>query len=153
MTTKLHLGCGSIRKNGYVNVDSQARLNPDVIWDLSKFPWPWKDNSVDEIFSNHVFEHLQDAVGTMKECYRILKPGGTVECFVPFAANITYFQDPTHCRPWTDATINYFLKTHPSRIYWTHGLWPLGQELETSCKKFNSQVHQDATKVCPSWYV
>jgi SAM-dependent methyltransferase len=115
--TKLHLGCGSERKPGWVNVDFQARLNPDQVVDLSVFPWPWPDNSVDEIYSHHVFEHLPATVATMMECHRILKPGGTVEVIVPDACNRAYFQDPTHFRPWTDATVNYFLNGHFSKIY------------------------------------
>jgi SAM-dependent methyltransferase len=106
---KLHLGCGFDRKEGWVNVDCQARVKPDLVVDLGVFPWPWESDSIDEIYSSHVFEHLHDALGTMRECYRVLKPGGTLEVVVPFACNYAYFQDPTHYRPWTDITVRYFL--------------------------------------------
>ena len=54
---KLNLGCGGSRVEGYINVDlySEAR---DLQCDLSKFPYPFKDNSADEIVMSHVIEHL-----------------------------------------------------------------------------------------------
>jgi len=42
---KLHLGCGKIIKEGYVNLDIQKLPGVDVIHDLNKFPYPFKDNS------------------------------------------------------------------------------------------------------------
>jgi SAM-dependent methyltransferase len=113
----LHLGCGRSYKVGWVNVDCMARLKPDMVVDLTKFPWPWEDNSVDAIYSSHVFEHLPNTVETMDECHRILKPGGTLECVVPFAMSTVYMQDPTHCRPWTEATLDYFVKGTPNLKY------------------------------------
>jgi hypothetical protein len=44
-----------------------------------------------------------------------------MEAVVPFAATITYLSDPTHCRPWTDQTVDYFIKGHPSCIYTDFG--------------------------------
>ena len=45
---KLNLGSGSKILKGYVNVDKFQYYNPDVVHDLEKFPYPFKDNS-DEI--------------------------------------------------------------------------------------------------------
>ena len=41
------------------------------------------DASYDYIFSLNVFEHIEDDVGAMKECARILRPGGVVYTYVP----------------------------------------------------------------------
>ena len=70
---KLNLGCGKDLRRGYVNVDFTAG---DVQWDLRKVPWPWLDNSADEILMWHVLEHLPDTTDAMTEVRRILKPGG-----------------------------------------------------------------------------
>jgi ubiquinone/menaquinone biosynthesis C-methylase UbiE len=56
---------------------------PDVVHDLNEFPYPWDDNSVDEIEMIHVLEHLEDWWSAFLECVRILKPGGTLEIRVP----------------------------------------------------------------------
>jgi SAM-dependent methyltransferase len=87
MPLRLNLGCGFKRFEGFVNVDGFG--NPDVKWDLNKMPWPWSDNSVDEIAMHHVLEHLQDWWGALRECARILQPGGRLEIRVPDASSDT----------------------------------------------------------------
>lgn len=54
---KLDLACGQSPREGFEGVDFLA---PDVKHrvDLFKFPWPWADNSVDELHSSHFVEHL-----------------------------------------------------------------------------------------------
>ncbi|MCB4799628.1 class I SAM-dependent methyltransferase [Neotamlana laminarinivorans] len=37
---------------------------------------PFKDNSYDIIFCNHVLEHIPDDTKAMQELYRVMKPGG-----------------------------------------------------------------------------
>lgn len=84
----LDLGCGNRKykpKNGEkvigvdINKDSQA----DVIWDLNRFPYPFKDESVDIVYMSHVLEHLDDPEQCIKEIYRILKKDGIFICKVP----------------------------------------------------------------------
>lgn len=105
---RLHLGCGRTHLAGWTNVDGQERLKPDKVVALDKFPWPFESNSIAEIYSNHVFEHLLDTVSTMRECWRILKPGGTIEAIVPFGLSYVQFSDPTHYRTWTTSTVEFF---------------------------------------------
>lgn len=82
---KLNLGCGEMKKPGHVNVDICGE--PDLICDLSCFPWPWEDDSVDEVYSSHFLEHVQDFEQTILEIYRILKPGGVIHFRVPHFRN------------------------------------------------------------------
>lgn len=79
----LNLGCGFNKFEGYINVDGFAICKPDVLWDLNKTPWPWRNLSVDSIHMNHVMEHLTDWVAALKECARILKYGGLLQINVP----------------------------------------------------------------------
>jgi predicted SAM-dependent methyltransferase len=57
---KLNLGCGSDYRQGYINVDRVSGV-ADVVHDLNVFPYPWSDNSVDEIVARHILEHLEDS--------------------------------------------------------------------------------------------
>ena len=42
----------------------------------------------DVITMNHVIEHLPDPLGTLSECYRILRPGGRLVIFTPNLASL-----------------------------------------------------------------
>jgi predicted SAM-dependent methyltransferase len=46
---------------------------------------PFEDASVPAIYSSHFFEHITkaDAEKLMKECFRVLKPGGMIRIVVP----------------------------------------------------------------------
>lgn len=79
--TLLNLGCGLNKLHGWINVDGFG--DPDVMWDLNKTPWPWRNEAVDAIYMNHVMEHLADWIIAFKECARILKPGGSLYINVP----------------------------------------------------------------------
>jgi SAM-dependent methyltransferase len=79
----LNIGCGFRKHEDAVNIDGFAACEPDVLWDLNDFPYPWGDNTVDQIYAYHVFEHIADWWGAFRECARILKPRGELEMRVP----------------------------------------------------------------------
>lgn len=54
---KLDLACGQTPKEGFEGVDLYAPEAKHKV-DLWKFPLPWADNSVDEIWCSHFVEHL-----------------------------------------------------------------------------------------------
>ena len=73
----------------------------DIVHDLTTFPYPFEDNSIDAIHSSHFVEHL-DGFERMKffdECYRILKPGGRMRVIHPYYKSVRAIQDPTHKFP------------------------------------------------------
>lgn len=80
---KLNLGCGEHHWAGFINVDAHAE-GADARFDISSVPYPYEENSVDEIQIIHVIEHLDPraVLGIVKEWLRILKPGGmlVIEC-------------------------------------------------------------------------
>lgn len=100
---RLNLGCGNKKPKDWVNVDKVATYSPDQIVDLEKLPWPWSDNSVDEIMLSHVLEHLGAAtdvyLGIIKELYRVCRNGAQIHIVVPHPRHDHFLGDPTHVRP------------------------------------------------------
>lgn len=100
---KLNLGCGDKKMPGWVNVDSVPDCQPDMVVDLEKFPWPWPDNSVEEILLSHVLEHLGETrdtyLGIIKEMYRVCRHDARIRIMVPHPRHDHFLWDPTHVRP------------------------------------------------------
>jgi SAM-dependent methyltransferase len=89
--TKLNLGCGESKKPGYLNLDWQEAVHPDVVHDLNQLPYPFADATFDIIEASHVIEHLDRPFTVMKELHRILKPGGVLQVRVPhFSRGFTH---------------------------------------------------------------
>ena len=111
---RLNLGCGQNRLEGYVNVDREAACGPDRVVDLERFPWPFPDDSAEEIVLNHVLEHLgaQTSVffGIVKELYRVSRAGAVVRINVPHPRHDSFIADPTHVRIVTPGTLTLFSK-------------------------------------------
>lgn len=85
---RLHLGSGGERKAGWVNVDLLG--DPvDLVWNLAS-PLPFESASVDAVFHEHLLEHMPLRAGAalMRECYRVLKPGGILRVGVPDAGKL-----------------------------------------------------------------
>ncbi len=57
---KLNLGCGKQIKEDYTNLDKVALEGVDVVHDLDVFPYPFRDNTFDEILCSHVLEHVDE---------------------------------------------------------------------------------------------
>lgn len=72
--------------------------------DLCK-PLPFADNSVDAIFSSHVFEHLfmDEVENLIQEIYRCLVPGGVCRVVVPDLEKIIQIFDRQDPRQFVSA--------------------------------------------------
>lgn len=90
--TKLHLGCGRLYLDGYVNIDFpdtrhtvQKDLAVDLYADIQDLSYP-KD-SIDEIRLHHVFEHFSRPVALALLCRwrNWLRPGGLLRIETPDA--------------------------------------------------------------------
>jgi SAM-dependent methyltransferase len=105
---KLNLGCGDDIKKDYVNLDIISLPGVDVIHDLKKIPYPFKDNTFCEIICKNVLEHLPNTVEVMEELYRISKNKCKISIRVPFwNSNISY-EDPTHIKGFHKKQFEFF---------------------------------------------
>jgi len=104
---KLNLGCGNQTPEGWINVDYAlgARLVKQPLfsiinkkiklfnldWDKRIFihdlrkRFPWKDNSIDIIYTSHTLEHLsrEEGLHFLKNCFRVLRKDGLIRIIVP----------------------------------------------------------------------
>jgi len=122
----------------------------DIISDITKIPVG--DNSFDVILCTEVFEHLPDAVATLNEFSRILKPGGILLITAPFASL-------THFAPYHFCGYNkYWYQHHLSRLEFTieslvhNGSWFhfIAQELRRSrfiSAKYSSKILGFVTRI------
>ena len=105
---KLHLGCGGVRWQDFVNVDlypydlsvedsSRNGCVADVFADMRALGLP--DNSIDEIFTSHTIDHFTRwvAIDMLTDWHRMLKRNATL---------IIEVADFTRCLLWL---------FHPSR--------------------------------------
>lgn len=79
---RLDLGPGPVKRKGFIGID--LTKSADLVWDL-RWGIPFKNSSVEEIRSDHFFEHLNidDLMTVLGECFRVLKRGRTLDFTVP----------------------------------------------------------------------
>ena len=106
--SKLNIGAGSDIRADFINHDIAQLEGIDVVHDLNIFPWPWQNESVEEIVMNDVVEHLIEFTKTMEELHRILTPGGVARIRVPHMGSWSFYADPTHKRAFVEATFLFF---------------------------------------------
>ncbi|MEJ0005343.1 MAG: methyltransferase domain-containing protein [Steroidobacteraceae bacterium] len=81
---KLHLGCGFVELDGWLNTDLLPRRSWVAYCNAAgKFPFP--DGSFDYILTEHMIEHVDFDAGLqmLSECKRVLKPGGRIRISTP----------------------------------------------------------------------
>lgn len=107
---RLDLGCGKKPKEGFLGVDSIDFGQPYVM-DLRTTPWPWENNSIDEVRSSHFVEHLtgSERILFFNELYRVMKPGAKAEIITPNWSHACAYGDPTHQWPPMSAWYPFYL--------------------------------------------
>lgn len=111
MALKIDLGCGASKKPGYIGVDSVAVDGVDHVINIQHDPLPFKDKSVDEIYSSHCFEHIDNFILTFREISRISREGALLEFWTPHAwSNEGFMYD--HVSHFT--ALHYL---HPTKVF------------------------------------
>jgi len=133
--TVLDLGCGDgrIQKSikqyrpdlKFISVDKydfskEASFETFFEVDISEEALPIADNSVDAVFCAHVLDHIMFYDLVLSEIKRVLKPNGSLYIEVPSTRSlfipslgmlkgpgtITFYDDPTHIRPFTRQSLS-----------------------------------------------
>lgn len=89
-----------------VRMDIADLPETDVVHDIEDTPWPFEDDEFRSVIANHVFEHLEYPEDALRECCRVVEPGGSVEVRVPIGLDNRI--DPTHETEWTWTTPEFF---------------------------------------------
>ena len=81
---KLNLGCGSRFCNDWINVNFTSSYKGVIAANLGK-GIPFHDGSFELVYHSHLLEHFSksEAPVFLKECFRVLKPGGVIRIVVP----------------------------------------------------------------------
>jgi SAM-dependent methyltransferase len=89
---QLNIGCAGVKLKDFVNIDINSDVEPDVVCDAEHLPY--KNESINFINSNHCIEHVSNPKEFMRECHRVLKPGGQLRLSFPFAGSAgSYYFD------------------------------------------------------------
>ncbi len=135
--TKIDLACGASKKEGYFGIDVAAIEGVDLVHDLTIYPWPLEDNSVELLNCTHYIEHIphqewgallkesnsfeefkekalydtrDGVIKFIDEIYRIMKKKGKVTISAPYVSSMRSYGDPTHTRYMHDMSFYYFNK-------------------------------------------
>lgn len=92
----LDVGCGSAKFPGATGLDISSDTAADVVHDLDTFPYPFADDSFDQILMQDVIEHVAEPLRVVGELARISRPGGRIHLRTPHFSSVLAYGDPTH---------------------------------------------------------
>lgn len=104
---KLNVGCGTDIRKDYVNLDRVRLEGVNVIHDLNKFPWPFKNSEFDFINCDQILEHLDDIPRYLRELWRISKKDAKIHIASPHYASPGAWFDLTHKHPFGWMSLDY----------------------------------------------
>ncbi len=114
----LSIGCGKKPPApDLVRLDISADVEPDVVWDLDRLPYPFEDESFTEIECFDVIEHLSNISATLQEIHRILEPNGILKITTPHFSCANSYIDPTHKYHLSYFSFDYFCEGHELSYY------------------------------------
>lgn len=86
---KLNFGCGNDKKEGWLNVDIDSEVKPDMVLD-DKGLIVFLENEFDEIYCRNVLEHIPNQLNFIEQIHRILKPNGKATIITDNASFILF---------------------------------------------------------------
>jgi predicted SAM-dependent methyltransferase len=126
---KLHIGCGPIRLDGWINIDNDPNLHSvDIVWDATR-EFPLQDSSCAFVYNEHFLEHLSVESGAsfLRECYRLLIVGGILRVAMPSLEVIVqrYVSEDWRNQDWLTSPDYQFVQTRAEMLniafrWWGH---------------------------------
>lgn len=80
------------REPGYISADIKRSRYARYRVNVTEIPYP--DHHFDYIICHHVLEHVPDDAKALRECHRVLKPGGKAFFSVPMNDTLTETFEP-----------------------------------------------------------
>lgn len=81
---KVNIGCGTLTKFDYINIDSRELDGVDIVADVKKLPFD--KNELDEVYAAHLLEHFEDETlekELLPYWYSLIKINGKIRIIVP----------------------------------------------------------------------
>lgn len=125
---RLHLGCGAVRLEGWLNTD--IRVGAELVVDVA-LPLPFRRNRFSAIYSEHLVEHLPlwQVDRFLRNAHRVLRPGGVMRIAMPDLSEVvrSYLSpgDDWRDQDWLSWPDHSFIRTRAEAInvafrWWGH---------------------------------
>ena len=134
-STNIELGGGSSPKSYHPNFDIQVLPEVDYIVDFEEGHLPCHDNHAGNIKGIHFIEHIsrEAARRILRECIRVLKPGGLLFMLVSDAQFvIDRLKEDGICEEWLNCIYHAAYETPDGFHKWTYSFDTLKAELEAA---------------------
>ena len=97
----LNIGCGRTHHPEWLNIDLET-TDPDVVEHDITQGIPCPSDSLSVVYHSHILEHLKPEEGheLLRECYRVLEPGGVLRIVVPDLEKIAELYLKMHEQAW-----------------------------------------------------
>ena len=133
---KLHLGSGTVRLDGWVNIDLETP-QADLHFDLTR-GLPLPDGCARLVYHEHVMEHITLEQGRfgLRDWHRLLQPGGILRIATPDLAYVVErYQGDWKDQAWLKLPEYQFIQTKAEMInvsmrWWGHQFLYDGEQLE-----------------------
>ena len=108
---KVDLGCGNFKVEGFDGVDKRQLPGVNILHDLEKFPWPFKEESCSILLAHGLINVIKpwETINFFDECWRILEFNGAFVANAAYAGSLESYLDPMACSFWREETLYCFL--------------------------------------------
>src|SRR5574343_790353 len=81
----LNIGCHDIKLSGFLNIELDPAMAPDLVWDWTKLRSKFEEGSISFINAGHFLEHFDVPTGKriVQDCFALLAPYGVLAVTCP----------------------------------------------------------------------